>query len=57
MQAKPVAAGKKKEEEEVDPTAYRQNRIATMEKREVCVCAHRAAAAAAAAASRAPATD
>jgi|EP01043_Picozoa_sp_COSAG02_P002768 hypothetical protein len=37
LQAKPAAgAGKKaEEEEEVDPTMYRQNRITAMEKREV----------------------
>ena len=36
MQAKPAAgAGKKVEEEEIDPRLYRQNRIAAMEKLEV----------------------
>jgi hypothetical protein len=36
LQAKPAAgAGKQEEEEEVDPTMYRQNRINAMEKLEV----------------------
>lgn len=36
LQAKPAAGdGKKAEEEEIDPTQYRQNRITAMEKMEV----------------------